>query len=491
MQITDDWRERLARSYLPFATWITVALVAIVTGALFPLTGQTGAYMVLIAFLCASPAMISARLTIALSRFVRTSWQLLVLSAGCGFVTVIGFAAAYLLCIVVGSWNPAETAPTDVAQSAKAGIVSRVLQGSLFFLISAAAGGLASSTSAGLWLYREWRLRQGRGAAKVATGNALPATDAGIGDGRMHRGRRAASDTRFFWCTTACGPMIVALMLGLFLNSLSGPSMPVAPEQVLWLALNVYYGGSFAAAVAAALMLTLVYDRGRRSAWLAALCVGLHAGAMLLVLFVPASTDGEAGAIVFPMLLGGLVGALSAAICTAFWFPDRRGLVPSDVTAEAGMNGWALVRPLIVAGFIAPLAAALAYGLFVGLVPSAGTSPDSTFIGRLRSFDPWTWAIAYRVWAVVALQALVLRHLLPMAHVPTSLAMGITVVLAFLFSGGVGHSLDDYVMSGSTVVSFSSFLEFALPGLVAALAALYFIDRERPRRAVEAGNAAA
>lgn len=481
MQITDDWRERLARTYLPFATWTTLALVTIVPGALSPLTGETGACMVLIAFLCASPAMISARLTIALSRFVRTGWQLPVLSAGCGFVTVIGFAAAYLLSIVVASWAPVETAAIDVVPVAKAVTVSGILLGSLSFLIPAAAGGLVSSTSAGLWLCREWHVRKGRGAGKEVTGISPPAPDAGFTSGQMRRNRRTASEACFFWCTTAYGPLVVTLPLALLVPPNSG-------QQLLLL----LYFGTFAAAVTAALVLTLVFNRRRRSAWPVALCVGLHAGAMFSLLFAPTLSSSETLLTnpAFLMLFGSVIGALSAAVCTAFWFPDRRGQALGS--AEVELNGWALMRPLIVAGFIAPLAAALAYGLFVALMQLAGTSPDSTFIGRLRSFDPWIWSVAYRVWAVVALQALALRHLLPMADIPRSLAIGITLVLAFLLSGGMGHSLDDHVMQKSTVVSLSSFLELALSGLVAAFAALYAFDRDLvTRRAVDARNAAA
>lgn len=486
MDVMENWRGRLAREYVPFSTWVAAAFVAAgtVVGCLAASeTAGLPVLMFVVPFLCALPAMSSAWLTVTLRRFLHERWQLPALSAACAFVTMAGFALVYVIAATVARWDPSENEPSFVwPGDARAAIIGLLQEAVFYVLLPAGIGALVASISAALWLYREGRKPQA-GGIEAADGKiaASPAVEANGQTGKANR------EERYFWLTTALGPVIVVFPIAFLLDVLSSPGNAngrVLP--LLWFVLRLYYGGTFAAAVSAVLMLTLVFKRSRWSAWPAALCVGLHAGAIFLLLFAPSEGNAETQSDL--PLIGGAAGALSAAASAAIWFPDRRRQTLGDTWAEARLRGWALARHLIVAGLVAPLIAAFAYGVFVAASP--WTFPDATFIGRLRAFDPEIWAIAYRIWAVVALQALALRFLLaavvvgPIGFIPL-------LFLMFLFTGSLGHSLDDYVMSTPMPISFASFFELGLPGLVAALAALYFIDRERPRRAVEVGNAAA
>lgn len=140
-----------------------------------------------------------------------------------------------------------------------------------------------------------------------------------------------------------------------------------------------------------------------------------------------------------------------------------------------------MVRTFSIAGLVAPLTAALAYALFVTVAQEAAASADDTLIGRLRSFDPEMWAIAYRIWAVVALQTLALDHFLPSSGVRRAVAFVVIPAFAFLFAGSMGHCLDDYVMSRPMPISIASFIEFGLPGLFAGLSAVYLSRRGSSR----------
>ncbi|HEV7320658.1 MAG TPA: hypothetical protein VGO04_18835 [Ensifer sp.] len=489
MQATDEWRGRLERTYLPFATWVTTASVALVTGIVCAMTATTGVLPVLIPFLCAFPAMMCARLTIAFRGFLRRDWQLLPLAACCGALTVFSLQLAYLLSIAVAMWDPGETTSALDALTDEKLTVSAFLSGSLYFLVPALLGSVASCASAGGWLYRD---RRGLGGSvdgnKVAVSTlAQPHLD--HDSRRTFPSRRLTPEACYFWSTTAFGPVIVSLPLALFANMVLGPGGPNGIQQLLWLMLRLYYCGTFAAAVAAFLILALVFDRRRRSAWLAALCVGVHAGALFPLLFAPA--EGNPGSQVKLLLICSVLGALSAATCTAIWFPDRRGQTLGDERVEVWLTGRAVARTFLVAGLLAPLVAAFVYGLFVGVVQLAGTPSDATFIGRLRSFDLEIWAIAYKIWAVVALQALALYHVLPIADIRRPAIIVAIPLMAFLFAGAMGQSLDDYVMPKPTALSIGSFFELGLPGLVAAVVAVFLIARNPMRRPIDPRRAVA
>lgn len=487
MDITENWRARFERDYVPFSTWATAAQVAAGTVVYCVATAQISVVQtltVLIPFACALPAMVSARLAVAFRQNLRTEWQLLPLSALCGFVTMAGFVLLYALSMIVAMWNPSEYEPFVLWPDYERAVVVGLLQKAIDYgLIPAALGAVVAGINAGLWLHRERRERQADSAEN--TGEAISLPSPVVASGRSYDARNEA---RYFWFTTAFGPVIIALMLALLLNGLLAPGGIGPVQQLLWFVLRLYYGGTFAASVAAALILALVFDRSRGTAWPASLCVGLHAGAIFLLLFVPAEGNAERQPDI--QILGAVMGALSAAACTAIWFPNRRGQHLGDRCAEVGLRGWAATRFLVIAGFVAPLAAALSYCLFIAVAPAANAWPDGTFIGRLRSFEPEIWAIACRIWAVVALQTLALHYLLPAKNI-RAVAIVILPLFAFLFAGGMGHSLGDYVMSKPMAISFSSFAELGLPGLVAALVALYLTARPPARRRRASGRAVA
>lgn len=490
MDVTREWGDRLKRDFGVFATGTAAAIVAAGVFLYLFVTSKGSGFpvlVILITVLSGLPAMLSARLTIAFRRFLRKDWQLLPLSALCGFVTIAGLASLYALSSVVATWNPTEYGPAFVWPSfERAAVVGLMHYAIDAGLIPAGLGALVAAACAALWLRRE------RGAGNtVSAGDSAPSArpspaagqgiDQGLGAGR------AAIEERFFWSTTIIGPVIIG---GMFvLVTLIFPSSKASDGgwNALWFMLQLYYGGSFAAAVAAGLMLALVYNRSRRTAWAAALCVGIHAGAIFLLLFAPA--EGNTAMQSELPYIGGIVGALSAAACTAIWFPDRRGQTLGDRPAASAWTFWRWARILLIAGFVAPLAAASAYGLFAAAAQLTGAASESTFIGRMRRFDPEIWAIALRIWAVVALQALALHHFLRVKKMP--LAAVAAALVALLFAGAMGHSLDDYALSTPMPVSAASFIELGLPGLVAAIAALCLVHRRPSRQMIDAGRAAA
>ncbi|CAN7417953.1 hypothetical protein IB277_08740 [Ensifer sp. ENS07] len=480
MQAKDEWRGRLESTFFPFATWVSMALVAAGTVVFSVAMSETGALqvlLVLVPFACALPAMISARLTVAFRRFASNAWQLLPLSAACGFVTVAGFAMLYALSLAVAHWNPSAYEPAfSWPLHERAAVIALLHKAATHVLLPAAGGALMAGISGALWLYRE---HQEHGAGETSSLEESHSASPSVPAGASALAADTNADARYFWSTTVFGPVIVAATVAVILSAFIPGSNGRGSLEFLWFVLRLYSGGTFAAAVAAALMLVLMSGRSRAAAWPVALCVGLHAGAIFLLLFAPA--EGHAESQQDLLAVGGILGALSAAACAAIWFPARPAPLLGNGSSVSTLSGWWMVRTFSIAGLVAPLTAALAYALFVTVAQEAAASADDTLIGRLRSFDPEMWAIAYRIWAVVALQTLALDHFLPSSGVRRAVAFVVIPAFAFLFAGSMGHCLDDYVMSRPMPISIASFIEFGLPGLFAGLSAVYLSRRGSSR----------
>ncbi|WP_457583473.1 hypothetical protein [Ensifer canadensis] len=186
------------------------------------------------------------------------------------------------------------------------------------------------------------------------------------------------------------------------------PQTALGVPKLLWAVLRYYYGGAYAAAISAALVLALVSNRSRRSAWLVAFFVGLQVGAIFTLLFDYADDTTSSKALLLPF--GGLVGALSAAICTAIWFPDRRDLWAQSAEQAASMQ--ALMRAFGLPAlphrpsrrsrtrFSPPLRTCSASR-------AQGDLDSAMQVGAIE-----TWLLNYRVWAVVALLTMLLHHFL-------------------------------------------------------------------------------
>ncbi|OCO99017.1 MULTISPECIES: hypothetical protein [unclassified Ensifer] len=152
MQVGDGWRKRLERDYLSFAASATAALVAI-WAAVYLATSPARCPIELVApFLSIFPAMVAARLTIAFSRSVRSTWQLLALSCACGFGTVAGLIGVYTLTMYFASWDPGGYAvpyPVLAYYGPASGL-----------LMFSGAGALMAGATLGLWLLRDGRVRR-------------------------------------------------------------------------------------------------------------------------------------------------------------------------------------------------------------------------------------------------------------------------------------------------------------------------------------------
>ncbi len=251
--------------------------------------------------------------------------------------------------------------------------------------------------------------------------------------------------------------------------------------------LRYFFGGTYAVAISAVLVLAFVSNRSRRSAWLAALFIGLHVGAVFTLLFDCA--DNTASNQAFLLLFGGLLGALAAAICAAMWFPDRRGLGAQTAKQTASARG--LMRALVIAGFAAPTVAALVCCLLAVAAQMFGIAPQDLFNGGRQVGAAETWVLNYRVWAVVALMTMMLDQFLKDRAARPGVAIVILSLAAFLVGGAMAHGLSEDILRKIVPISAATFLGLGLTSVVAGLSAVVLIRRGPLRRSLQVENAVA
>lgn len=482
MQVGDDWRKRLERDYLSFATWATAALVALCVAVHYLATSAERCRIELVApFLGIFPAMVAARLTIAFSRSVRSAWQLLAFSSGCGFAAVAGLIGVYVLTMYFASWDPGGYAvPYPV-------LTHNFLASRLQVL--AGVGALMAGATLGLWLLREGR-DQERNSAVGEPGATTASVLSPVApvERALVRNRQLRAEEHYFWLSVLVGPVVVIVPL-IFLEMIFSPETALGAPKLLWAVLRYYYGGTYAAAISAALVLPLVFNRSRRSAWLVAFFVGLHVGAIFTLLFDYADDTASNQAFLLPF--GGLIGALSAAICTAIWFPDRRGQTISGQSTEQATSVRGLMRALLIAGFAAPAVAALSYGLFAAAAHMLGSAPQRFLDSGMQVGAAETWLLNYRLWAVVALMTMLLDHILKNRAVRSSVAVVTLSLSAFLVGGGMAHSLNEDILWKVVPISVASFLALGLSSVVAGLSAVFLIRRGYSCSSADAESVAA
>lgn len=479
MQVDDDWRRRLERDYLTFAAWTTAALVAF-CAAVYYVAISTARYPTefLAPLLSTFPAMIAARLTIALSRYVRSAWLLLALSLACGFTAVAGLIGVYVLTMCFASWDPGGFAVpypvlTDIFLEFR-------------FQVIAGVGALMAAASLALWLLREGLdQKRNRAVGEPGATTASRLTPVSPGERALVRNRQLRAEERYFWFSVLAGPVIVIVPL-MFLEMLFSPESALGASKLLWAVLRYYYGGAYAAAISATLVLALTPNRSRRSAWLFAFFVGLHVGAIFTLLFDYADDTASNQAFLLPF--GGLVGALSAAICTAIWFPGRRGIGEQGTLQATSVRG--LMRALLIAGFAAPAAAAVFYSLFAAAAPMLGIAPQWFLDSAMQVGAAETWLLNYRVWAVVALMTMLLHHFLKNRAVRSSVAVVTLSLSAFLVGGGIAHSLNQGILWKVVPISVTSFLVLDVSSVVAGLSAVFLIRRGHSFRSADAESIA-
>lgn len=233
----------------------------------------------------------------------------------------------------------------------------------------------------------------------------------------------------------------------------------------------MYYGGTVAAALCAAGVLAFArFAESRFAIYFLSICVGVHTGAIFLAIFAP--VDADEG--VHSFLLGGVLGALSAWICTALWFPTGSAVNGSQVVPRrcAETRNWRLPA----AAVIVPGLGLLAYGAFALAAPALGFDFDHQFIGRMRSFDAQACLLIYKVGVVATILTMaILVGLVQNWRISDRLVSVMTPVMAFLVAAAMGHSMADYLLTISPRVSWASFFEFGLTGILpgVAVAALW------------------
>ncbi|KOF12581.1 hypothetical protein AC244_33505 [Ensifer adhaerens] len=423
--------------------------------------------------------MVAARLTIAFSRSVRSAWQLLALSSGCGFAAVAGLIGVYVLTMYFASWDPGGYAvPYPV-------LTHNFLASRLQVL--AGVGALMAGATLGLWLLREGR-DQERNSAVGEPGATTASVLSPVAphERALLRSRQLRAEEHYFWLSVLVGPVVVIVPL-IFLEMIFSPETALGAPKLLWAVLRYYYGGTYAAAISAALVLALVSNRSRCSAWLVAFFVGLHVGAIFTLLFDYADDTVSNQALLLPF--GGLVGALSAAICTVIWFPDRRGLGEQSTQQATSVRG--LMRGLLIAGFAAPAAAALSHGLFAAAAYMLGSAPQRFLDSGMQVGAAETWLLNYRLWAVVALMTMLLDHILKNRAVRSSVAVVTLSLSAFLVGGGMAHSLNEDILWKVVPISVTSFLVLGLSSVVAGLSAVFLIRRGPSFSSADAESVAA
>lgn len=466
MQVDGDWRERLERNYVFFAAWVTAVLSALCAAVYYlarPAAGcPLGLALILLGIF---PAMATARLTIAFSRSRRSPWQMMAFSSGCGFAMVAGLIGVYVLTMSFASWDPGGYAvPYPVLTH------SFLTSG---FPVFAVAGALFAGATFGVWLLREKRMERRRADPRGGTASALfpVAPD----EHAFVRSRQSRAVERYFRLSILVGPVVVILPL-IFLEMVFSPETALSASKLPWAVLRHYFGGVYAAAISAVLVLALVSNRSRRSAWVAAFFVGLHVGAIFTLLFD--YMDGTASNQAFLLPFGGLIGALSAAFCTAIWFPDRRGhAAQSAQSARQAASVRELTRILWTAGFVAPTVAALSYPVFAALAHMLGITGEADLDGALQIGAIETWLLNYRVWAVVALLTMLLHHFLKSRAARPCSVLVIVSLSAFLVGGGMVHSLNEDVLRKIVPISLASFLALGFSSVVASLSAVFLIRR--------------
>lgn len=462
MQVDGNWRERLESDYLFFAARMTAVLSAFCAAVYYLATPAEGCPIgLLLILLGIFPAMATARLTIAFSRSSHSPWRLMALSSGWGFAAVAGLIGVYVLTMSFASWDPGGYAvPYPVLTH------SFLTPG---FPMFSRAGALFAGATFGLWLLREKRMERNSADPGDGTASVLPLAPH---ERAFVRSRQSRVEEHYFWLSILVGPVVVILPL-IFLEMIFSPETALGASKLPWAVLRYYFGGVYAAAISAVLVLALVSNRSRRSAWVAAFFVGLHVGAIFTLLFDYADDTTSNQAFLLPF--GGLVGALSAAICTAIWFPDRRGL--GAQSAQQAASARESMRILRTAGFAAPAVAALSYPVFAALAHmldiKTQADPDTALhVGAIE-----TWLLNYRVWAVVSLLTMLHHGFLKHRAVRPGLALVIVSLSAFLVGGAMVHSLNEDVLRKSVPISTGSFLGLGLSSVVAALSVVLLTRR--------------
>ncbi|HEV7305741.1 hypothetical protein [Ensifer sp.] len=477
MQVDGSWRGRHERDYLFFAAWVTAVLSALCAAVHYVATLPAGCpFGLVVVLLGIFPAMVTARLTIALSRSRRSPWQLVAYSSGCGFATVAGLIGIYVLTMSFASWDPGGYAvPYPVLTH------SFLTSG---FPVFAVAGALIAAATFGLWLLGERRME--RNSAEAGDGTASQHTPFSPHERAFARSGQWRAEERYIWLSVLVGPVVIVLPL-ILLEMIFSPETALGAPKLPWAVLRYYFGGAYAAAISAVLVLALVFNRSRRSAWLAAFFVGLHVGAIFTLLFDYADDTASNQAFLLP--IGGLIGALSATICAAIWFPDRRGL--GAQTAQQAACVREFVRVLRTAGFAAPATASLSFPVFAAMAHMLGITTQSDLDNALQIGAIETWLLNYRVWAVVALLTLSLDHLLKSRAVQPRLALIILSLSAFLVGGAMAHSLSEDVLRNSVPISMGAFLGLGLSCVIAGLTAVFLLRRRTPRSRADGASSVA
>lgn len=448
MNVTNpDVSARIGNSYILFAGW--TGPIAAATTILFVETPDKGLLYPLLLILGALPAMLSAGAMIALSRFVPKRWQLLPLAGICGFVTAVLFIALYSLANAVAVWNATGTGFLEALAIATGGQ-------SLGFvlLMPAILGGIPACISMSLWLVWRKKHRNHPDASPRAPHRNTP--------GKENFG----PSERYFWKTVLLGPVILSLPLSLLLNQFAAGS----GQGFLGLLQNIlllYYGGIVAAALCAAGVLAFARLAERRfTIHVLSICVGVHTGALSFAIFVPIDVDLG----VYSLMAGGLLGAFSAWICAALWFPRGTAVHSSQVVTGgcAETRNWRLPA----AAVIVPGLGLFAHGAFALAAPALGLDSDHPFIGRLRSFDARAWLLIYRMGIVTTILTMaILVGLGRNWRISDSLVSIIAPVIAFLVAAAMGQSLADYFfLTVTSRVAWASFLEFGLTGILPGVA---------------------
>lgn len=473
----DDRRKRLDTDYPSFAASVTAALAVTWAAVHLVTSASLCPFKLIVPLLSIFPAMVAARLTVVFSRPVRNTWQLLALSCICGFGTIAGFVGVYTLTTYFASWDPGGYA-VPYAVLARYGPASDLLMFSV-------AGALMAGATLGLWLLRDRRVQRDRADGEPG-GTAASMPSVVVAREPYIRSRQSRADERYFWLSILIGPLVVILPL-IILEMIFWPQNAISADKLPWAALRYYFGGTYAVAISAVLVLAFVCNRSRRSAWLAALFIGLHVGAVFTLLFDYA--DNTASNQAFLLLFGGLLGALAAAICAAMWFPDRRGLGAQTAKQTASARG--LMRALVIAGFAAPTVAALVCCLLAVAAQMFGIAPQDLFNGGRQVGAAETWVLNYRVWAVVALMTMMLDQFLKDRAVRPGVAIVILSLAAFLVGGAMAHSLSEDILRKIVPISAATFLGLGLTSVVAGLSAVVLIRRGPLRRSLQVENAVA
>ncbi|MBZ7922034.1 hypothetical protein LAC81_09580 [Ensifer adhaerens] len=474
MQVDGDWRERLERDYLFFATWVTAVLSALCAAVYYLAIPAAGCPLGLVVVLLGIfPSMATARLTIAFSRSRRSPWQLMAFSSGCGFAMVAGLIGVYVLTMSFASWDPGGYA-----------VAYPVLTHNFLtsgFPVFSGAGALFAGATFGLWLLRDRSME--RNSADRRDGAASELIPLAPHERAFARSWQWRAEERYFWLSVLVGPVVIMLPL-ILLEMIFSPETALGAPKLSWAMLRYYFGGAYAAAISAVLVLALLSNRSRRSAWLAAFFVGLHVGAIFTLLFDYADDTTSSQAFLLPF--GGLLGALSAAICAAIWFPDRRGL--GAQTAQQAASTREFMRILRTAGFAAPAAAALSLPVLAATAHILGIMTQEDLDSALPVGAIETWLLNYRVFAAVALLTMLLDQFLKSRVVRQSSVLIILSLSAFLVGGAMAHSLSEDVLRKSVPISMGAFLGLGLSNVVAGLSAVFLIRRGTSRRPADGAS---